>query len=571
MSATPPLESTGCDDPAQSCFCITLDRTRLRSEVVQALGPLLADVTLEQRWPHAFAPLPVFVPETTLHRMAQVVAAVERVVALPAWRAMCLNQAPKIALHSPAGAKGVFMGYDFHADGHQLGLIEINTNAGGALINTMLARAQRASCPTLEPMQPRATDADHFEERIVAMFQREWALSGAQTPLRRIAIVDTTPTAQFLYPEFLLFQSLFKHHRIEAVVAAPEDLVFDGNALRYRGDPVDLVYNRLTDFYLEEVSSAALREAYLADRVVLTPHPQAHALYADKTRLIVLSDPQALEQMGVGAEDRQLLAHALPRTERVTADKADDLWARRRSLFFKPTSGYGGRAAYRGDKLTRRAWEDVLAGDFVAQALVPPGLRPTGVDASAKPLKFDLRNYVYASEVQWVAARLYQGQTTNMRTEGGGFAPVYSLAAQRAPEGGQNHGHPHDYASYVFLLSDDAVHPLPHALYVALARAEGASAHLAGRSFRLVDWQVRQREGRPEAVVREWYGWVRFDAEGRFDPSPSTAPEAGARPTDNVDRSAQPSADEIAAMHALVFATPPEPDATPGPHPARGE
>ena len=28
--------------------------------------------------------------------------------------------------------------------------------------------------------------------------------------------------------------------------------------------------------------------------------------------------------------------------------------------------------------------------------------------------------------VQWLAARLYQGQTTNFRTPGGGFAPVYS-------------------------------------------------------------------------------------------------------------------------------------------------
>ena len=33
---------------------------------------------------------------------------------------------------------------------------------------------------------------------------------------------------------------------------------------------------------------------------------------------------------------------------------------------------------------------------------------------------------VYDAAVQWVAARLYQGQTTNFRTPGGGFAPVYA-------------------------------------------------------------------------------------------------------------------------------------------------
>jgi len=44
-------------------------------------------------------------------------------------------------------------------------------------------------------------------------------------------------------------------------------------------------------------------------------------------------------------------------------------------------------------------------------------------------LKTDVRNYVYAGEVQLLAARLYQGQTTNMRTTGGGFAPVLTTPA----------------------------------------------------------------------------------------------------------------------------------------------
>jgi hypothetical protein len=39
-------------------------------------------------------------------------------------------------------------------------------------------------------------------------------------------------------------------------------------------------------------------------------------------------------------------------------------------------------------------------------------------------LKYDVRCYVYDGQVQLVAARLYQGQTTNFRTPGGGFALV---------------------------------------------------------------------------------------------------------------------------------------------------
>jgi hypothetical protein len=40
-------------------------------------------------------------------------------------------------------------------------------------------------------------------------------------------------------------------------------------------------------------------------------------------------------------------------------------------------------------------------------------------------MKADFRCYVYAGRIQLLAARLYQGQTTNFRTPGGGFAPVF--------------------------------------------------------------------------------------------------------------------------------------------------
>jgi hypothetical protein len=65
-----------------------------------------------------------------------------------------------------------------------------------------------------------------------------------------------------------------------------------------------------------------------------------------------------------------------------------------------------------------------VAGGYVAQALVIPGERAMEA-APDKPMKFDVRQYVYGGRVQWSAARLYQGQTTNFRTPGGGFAPLY--------------------------------------------------------------------------------------------------------------------------------------------------
>ncbi len=103
-------------------------------------------------------------------------------------------------------------------------------------------------------------------------------------------------------------------------------------------------------------------------------------------------------------------------------------------------AGYGSRAAYRGDKLTRRVWQDIVAGGYVAQAIVAPGERRVDRDDEARPLKFDLRAYAYDGAVQWLAARLYQGQTTNFRTPGGGFAPVYGTAGAMAQACGAGGG-----------------------------------------------------------------------------------------------------------------------------------
>ena len=49
------------------------------------------------------------------------------------------------------------------------------------------------------------------------------------------------------------------------------------------------------------------------------------------------------------------------------------------------------------------------------------------LDGVEHRLKLDLRNFVYRGAVQLVSARLYQGQTTNFRTRGGGFAAVFAV------------------------------------------------------------------------------------------------------------------------------------------------
>ncbi|MDO8347912.1 MAG: hypothetical protein Q7S85_08445 [Rugosibacter sp.] len=431
-----------CIDRAQQlnagCQCVSLDRERL-AEKLARVSPSFHDDVLVAR-PHLFSTSMVFVGEAHIARMAALVAAVERIVALPAYQAQAFASAPQIARHEP-GPLGVFFGYDFHLGEAGPQLIEINTNAGGGLLNALLERAQKACCDEVQALLPGELAVDTPEHLFLDMFRNEWARfcahhrrSASAEFLRTVAIVDDAPHDQYLYPEFVLFQRLFEAAGLHAVIADPAELSLRDGALWHGEARIDLVYNRLTDFYFEEPRHRVLREAYLADVVAITPHPRAHALFADKRNLVALCDDAQLAAWSVDAPTRTLLAAAIPRTEAVTAGQADDFWARRRQLFFKPVAGYGSKATYRGDKLTRRVFDEIIAGDYVAQALVPPSQRTLQQDDQSVELKLDLRNYVYAGHVQLVAARLWQGQTTNFRTPGGGFAPVLVVPCAKAAE-----------------------------------------------------------------------------------------------------------------------------------------
>lgn len=403
----------------RDCACATLRPDRLAAALEAGAGaPGLAAWLAETR-PHLFAATPVFLSAAAAAAINQAVAAIEQAVALPGWQDHALARAPAIAQcdHGPAG---VFMGYDFHLADAGPRLIEINTNAGGALLNAVLARAHDPCCGEW----PQLAGALAPEQDFLAMFRAEWAAQRGEAPLRHIAIVDDAPETQYLAPEFLLFRELFRRAGYDSHVVDAAALRHHDGRLWCGDDVIDLVYNRLTDFALEESRHAALRGAYEAGDVVLTPHPRVHALAADKRNLVTLGDDAQLAGWGLAADARALLAAVVPPTQEVTPANADALWAARRDFFFKPFAGHAGKAAYRGDKLTKKVWAEISGGGFVAQALVPPATRRVGVEGA---LKYDIRAYAYRGRVQLLAARLYAGQTTNFRTEGGGFAPVIVL------------------------------------------------------------------------------------------------------------------------------------------------
>lgn len=93
-----------------------------------------------QRQPQLFSNADLHLPSAAKAGMAEVIAACEVVIALPTYQAHALAQAPAIC-RVPMAARGVFMGYDFHLTDDGPRLIEINTNAGGGLLNAYLLAA----------------------------------------------------------------------------------------------------------------------------------------------------------------------------------------------------------------------------------------------------------------------------------------------------------------------------------------------------------------------------------------------------------------------------------------------
>ncbi len=410
----------------QECYCITLDRKALNTSLQDQLMETRNNPIGANELNKLFSTTPVFVPKTEIATMERIVEAIELAAKLPSYQEQALSWAPEIAAFDP-GPIGALMGYDFHLGNDGPQLIEVNTNAGGAFLNVLLARAQKRCCNPSEQSAATNQMLDRFEESVFTMFKQEWQRQSAVAMPNRIAIVDNDPKSQFMFLEFQLACQLLQARGIDTVILDPSELEYVDGTLTAHGQKIDMVYNRLVDFAFEEPDHALLKRAYLEGSVVVTPNPRVHAVLANKQNLTLLSDSQTLRAWGLNEAAVGYLERSVPRTRIVSRDDAAELWRTRRQLFFKPVAGYGSKGVYRGSKLTQRVFENILDEDYIAQTFVPATERSIKIDDTVTTRKVDIRLYTYGGQLLLPAARVYQGQTTNFRTPGGGFAPVFQV------------------------------------------------------------------------------------------------------------------------------------------------
>lgn len=363
-------------------------------------------------------------PKNIIEQMQNLITAVEKVITISNEKNNNSSNSSNIRNDN---LKGIFMGYDFHLQNNNENknitpkLIEINTNAGGAFLNLCLLNAIYKN--------DKNNVADKLANEFVAMFKNEFAIfSNNQKNLQTIAIADENPSEQFLYPEFEICQKILAKNNIQTIISSPENLSIQNNNLYYNNSiKIDFVYNRLTDFYLRSnAKNNALLTAYQNDFAAISPNPKIYDLYANKNNLINLSNADFLDNLNIDNQSKNILLKHIPKILKVKNNDTEYLWKQRKNLFFKTAEGYGSKAVYRGDKLTKKVFAEIIESDaYLAQEIIPPSEHLLkNINAV---MKVDFRCYCYNGKIQLVAARLYQGQTTNFRTENGGFMICESI------------------------------------------------------------------------------------------------------------------------------------------------
>jgi hypothetical protein len=356
--------------------------------------------------PLLFSNYNVEIADSDLKTIERFVAVIEKVKTdIHYQSSIALNPLAK----KPVRNHSIFTCFDFHITDVGPKLIEINTNASLYFWSAILNEVNRDKFKIygLNPI-----------EQIKEMLEAEFLTTNLQNP--KLAIVDESPKEQRAYAEFLAYQALFNGWGWPTEILDIGELKFATDLTSPSGTRINFVYNRSTDFYFESPASSQLKAAYAAEASVFSPNPREYGLIADKVRLLDLRD----YKNGLSSAEVDLLRNVIPDCGLIQNLPHKELKKQRQKYFFKPLNSHGGKAVYSGKTISNKMFSEIETKPYLYQEIVPPAILHT---SPAEKWKWDLRVYVYNSHIQQMIARVYQGQTTNSRTEGGGAAVVHCV------------------------------------------------------------------------------------------------------------------------------------------------
>ena len=328
----------------------------------------------------------------------------------------------------------LLMSYDFHLDqDNSLKLIEVNTHSSGYLISELVDQVQGINLKNSIFSEFENQEIINGEgqlnieqysplDSLKKSFEKEWeCFSGQDHPPSSTLIVDHQIKNQKMYIEFLMYKDLLNYwnwtcelHEIKDFSINSQRMLIDSQKKE-----VQMIYNRCTDFYFDNLPD--LKKVFLDRTCCISPHPREYLLLADKMRLCDWSSEDFLNQLELTQKEKKKIKNVVPFTAPVHSISQDELWKRRKTLFFKPLRGYGGKSVYRGKSISRGVFDRVVKESGIFQEIVPPALF---IDSSGTKWKYDIRAYVYKDKVQKLGARVYQGQLTQFQTPLSGFASI---------------------------------------------------------------------------------------------------------------------------------------------------
>lgn len=352
------------------------------------------------------SPFAVSLPKPLLSKIENAIEVLFRLRENPLYQQSYQADLAKLDIKDP-GNKSICMSYDFHVTADEnIKLIEVNTNASFLVLGYELYKARGQALPAKD------FSYDQFRQAI----ETEMQLHGKtpQQPLS-VAIIDEEPEKQRLYIEFLAYQELFSQWGWNSKIR-------DFRSVDLAA--IDFIYNRHTDFFLNQPASASLKKAFLDKQCCFSPNPYEYFLLADKQRMIDWSDDKNLLQWQVSANDQKVIRSVVPASRSLEIENKEELWGHRKNYFLKPKQAFGSKQSYRGGSISRKAFDEIVGKNFIAQEFVPALEKIFETPEGPQNFKFDLRCYAYQGKLQLIVARIYQGQVTNLRTPYGGFACV---------------------------------------------------------------------------------------------------------------------------------------------------